>query len=380
MNGVNPTSPRPVNVLVARHPLLRLLSAYRYVCLSVYVMFLLGSVVGRMVVVYMEACSERFQKMVPKAEHNKMCPQWKYWRKIVVKCVGLILFPTKRDQYLGGAALGQYGSSWQRATGSMDTWTTRLYLYWLPALISTGRLSGQSQVVHLLLRNLRASHRMLTQYFSSTSGKMLANPPTEEVIYYGPEEMTIAAHMVWSGSHWGLWDAVHRGLNLVHPHSTLANVTFTLTEFLQHVSWTHKYGVPDHHWMAASVHCRPCFTSLHYLLHLENLDAELPHLLHSVLGYPHNLTLPRKNHSDRERGGLHNRTHQTNRSTEPQQTSNDTHTPDQDYTSTTTRLKDDLQEFKAVPSDLMTEILAIYKEDFLLLGYHVDQFLLWKNI
>lgn len=297
--------------------------------------------------------------------------------------MGLLLFPTKRDKYLGGAALSQYSP-----TGSnMDTWTTRLYLYWLPALISTGRLPGQSQVVHLLLRNLRASHRMVTRYVSSTSGKMLANPSTEEVIYYGPEEMTIATHMMLSGSHWGLWDAVQRGLNLANPHSTLANVTFTLTEFLQHVSWTHKYGVPDHHWMAASVHCRPCSTSLHYLLHLERLDVELPHLLHSVLGYPNNLTLTHKNHSDRER---RDRTQQTKRSTEPQQTSNDTHTPDQvpnstrkkplrflhDATSTNSRLVKDLQEFKAVPHGLMTEILALYKEDFLLLGYHQDHFLI----
>ncbi|KAK3857943.1 hypothetical protein Pcinc_035833 [Petrolisthes cinctipes] len=335
MNGVKPTSPHPVNVLVARHPLLRLLSAYR-------------------------------------------------------------------DKYLGGAALGQYGPSWQRVTGSKDTWINRLFLYWLPALVSTGRLAGQSQVIRLLVKNLQISHRMLTRYFSST-GEMLAFPPTEEVIYYGPEEMTIATHMILSGSHWGLFDAVKRGLNLVHPQSTLANVNFTLTEFLRHVLWTHKYRVPDHHWMATSTHCRPCSTSLHYLLHLEHLDVELNHLLHSVLGYPHNLTLPRKNRSDKERG--YNRMDH-NLSTKPQQDSSSTQRPDQIPVSTpkqnptsphqdpisrpkqtptnihqqgstprTTRLEQDLREFKAVPRDLMTEIINIYKEDFLLLGYKANQIL-----
>ncbi|KAK4298804.1 hypothetical protein Pmani_028883 [Petrolisthes manimaculis] len=336
MNGVKPTSPHPVNVLVARHPLLRLLSAYR-------------------------------------------------------------------DKYLGGAALGQYGPSWQRVTGSKDTWINRLYLYWLPALVSTGRLAGQSRVIRLLVKNLRISHRILTRYFSSTSGEMLAFPPAEEVIYYGPEEMTIATHMILSGNHWGLFDAVKRGLNLVHPQSTLANVNFTLTEFLHHVLWTHKYRVPDHHWMAVSSHCRPCSTSLHYLLHLEHLDVELHHLLHSVLGYPHNLTLPSKNRSDKERG--YNRMDH-NLSTKPQQDSSSTQRPDQIPVSTpkqnptsphqdpitrpkqtptnihqqgsttrTTKLEQDLREFKEVPRDLMMEIINIYKEDFLLLGYKANQIL-----
>ncbi|KAK4294989.1 hypothetical protein Pmani_032420 [Petrolisthes manimaculis] len=145
-----------------------------------------------------------------------------------------------REKFLGGKNISQYAVHPKRGG---ESWTLRWKSYWLPALISTGKISHGPLISKLIQThrrhaNMTPSHTLMATLITQAYGHM---------------------------------DAL-----LLRTHS---DVAFTFEEFLHHVVWTHVLGLHDPNWTSQFTLCQPCDRSYDYVSHLENSEEEVNNLL-----------------------------------------------------------------------------------------------------
>lgn len=160
-----------------------------------------------------------------------------------------------RDKYLGGAPISNYNREWRERTGTTPPWMFYWQTYWLPALVSSGRLTPPKRFLEDLKegaasdKSLNLGIRRLRDAVSSAFGSV-------------QDELT----------------------------KRCSNSSFTFQEFLEFVVWTNDLGIRDVHWAPFTELCLPCQEDYHYILHLETIQEESRMLLKDV-GYPEEFEL-----------------------------------------------------------------------------------------
>lgn len=160
-----------------------------------------------------------------------------------------------RDKYLDGAPISNYNRDWRERTGTTAPWMFYWRSYWLPALVSSGRLAPPK--------------RFLEDLKEGTTSDKSFNLGIKR-----------------------LRDAVISAFGSVQDELTkrYSNSSFTFQEFLEFVVWANDLGIRDVHWAPFTEQCLPCQKEYHYILHLETIQEECRMLLKDV-GYPEEFNL-----------------------------------------------------------------------------------------
>ncbi|XP_050733184.1 uncharacterized protein LOC127006889 [Eriocheir sinensis] len=245
------------------------------------------------------------------------------------------LASTYRDKYLGGAPLFQYDAAWRKASQSSEEWGWRFAKYWLPALVSTGALE-QSRKFNETSDKIRRAYKIYMNHYASQTGALLARPSSNEELFYGGAEMFTAHQMLSSGISTAFVKTFGSGsYDLQDLATRFGNTSFTFSQFLRHVVWTHDAGVADEHWMTYTEACDPCRVKFDYILKLETIQEEVQHLFCGVLGFQGEAgSFPVRHRSHG---------HALTRS--------------------------DREHYASVSTDLMRRLLGIYRHDFAIFDY-----------
>ncbi|XP_063863851.1 carbohydrate sulfotransferase 8-like [Scylla paramamosain] len=241
-----------------------------------------------------------------------------------------------RDKFLNGDPLHRYNDEWRNITQSKDSWGTRFVKYWLPTLISTGTVT-QTPEFKETLRKIREVYHRYTSHHVDQTGALLWYPSVQEEEFYGEQVMETAYNMLHTGPYIGVINACMNTYSLTNTMERFKNASFTFSQFLRHVVWTHDQGMPDVHWMTYTENCDPCRRRLDYILKLETIQEEINHLFQHVLGYSEKISFP-----VRHRSFGHSLGHS------------------------------DRQYYASVSPELMQRIVHIYRHDFALFGYKHD--------
>ncbi|CAL4164976.1 unnamed protein product, partial [Meganyctiphanes norvegica] len=156
------------------------------------------------------------------------------------------LTSTYTDKFLGGEPIAAYTEQYRHDIDSGKNWATRWYSYWLPALISTGKLQA-------------------TEQFQNSVKKLI----NENTFYKKINAISTKAYT----------------LDIKSVMNKFSNVSFTFEEFLRHVLWTKDLGLGDAHWIPQTELCNVCAGDFEYILKLENINEEIPYVL-KTLNYP----------------------------------------------------------------------------------------------
>lgn len=161
-----------------------------------------------------------------------------------------------RDKYLDGAPISDYDKNWRKSQGFNSPRYFYWYNYWLPTLISSGRLAPSKEFLERV-RDARS--------IPGTSSLGIAKLRDAVMDTYGSEDLK----------------------------TQFSNATFTFREFLEFILWVDELGMRDLHWGTYTEQCLPCQEDYQYILHLETVDAESRVLLQDV-GYPEDIRLATK--------------------------------------------------------------------------------------
>ncbi|XP_069981640.1 uncharacterized protein [Penaeus vannamei] len=241
-----------------------------------------------------------------------------------------------RDRFLNGQAISDSNESWKQRTGPEANWNYYWYGYWLPALISSGRVAASSDFEEMLRQDV--------EVFDFISRHHVVKDDHVEITRendFSEQDKFVGTYMAVVGRQMGLQDAVVFAYgNMTEQLKTrYGNVSFSFNEFLEFVVWSNDLGVLDSHWTPCTELCVPCRQDYQYILHLETIAQESEVLLQDV-GYPQEFRLPAK-HRTKEHANVTD--------------------------------SDDLAYFKNVPKDLMERILKIYEFDFDVFGYKPNE-------
>ncbi|XP_047474894.1 carbohydrate sulfotransferase 10-like [Penaeus chinensis] len=161
-----------------------------------------------------------------------------------------------RDKYLDGAPISDYDKNWRKSQGFTAPRFYYWYNYWIPTLISSGRLVPSEEFLKRV-KDGRSIHR--------TRSVGIANLRDAVMDIYGSKDL----------------------------QKQFSNATFTFREFLEFILWVDELGMRDLHWGTYTEQCLPCQEDYQYILHLETVDAESRVLLQDV-GYPEDIRLATK--------------------------------------------------------------------------------------
>lgn len=246
-------------------------------------------------------------------------------------------FPPSRDKYLGGAPLLHYDAAWREATQSIETWGWRFAKYWVPALVSNGALEPSRELKETLDRISKVYKTYMERYTGET-GALLAKPSPAEELFHGEAETFAVNQMLSAGNSRAYITAFGKGYDLRELVPRFRNTSFTFSQFLRHVVWTHHAGVVDEHWQTFTEMCDPCRVKFDYILKLETIQEELQHLFCGVLGFQGEASFPVLHRS---------------------------------LAHTLTR--SDRDHYAKVSTELMRRVLDIYRHDFAIFDYSQDQ-------
>lgn len=255
----------------------------------------------------------------------------------IIIIILLILQSLPRDKYLNGAPISAYDSPWQARTGSLTTWEYRWFYYWLPTLISSGRLEPTPLLSRLLKRHDLA-FRFISRNYRKDGAALRV--PQAESSGFDAFSYHVGTHMVANGRQKGLEFALVQAYGHVDKdlRRIYANASFSFEEFLRFVVWEKDWGVTDLHWTPYVDTCFPCQQNYDYILHLETVSEEARVLLRDV-GYPQDVRLPTEH---RMQGISKNLS------------------------------VSDAKYFEKVPARLLEQIVSIFEADFDLFGYKKD--------
>lgn len=119
------------------------------------------------------------------------------------------------------------------------------------------------------------------------------------------------------------------------------HASFNFVEFVNHVLWTKKMGLTDHHWVPQSELCNVCNKKYKYIMKLDSINEEFPFFLEEV-GYQrakHPLPPFIETHNSTKKGFVKKASY--------------------------------IDYYRNVPLDIMNKILDLYKYDFLLFGFSI---------
>ncbi|KAK3879782.1 hypothetical protein Pcinc_015682 [Petrolisthes cinctipes] len=148
----------------------------------------------------------------------------------------LLFFLPHRDKYLGGLPIDIYNDTYREKKDLLESWYKRWYNYWLPALISSGRVSSE---------HLYATYNNNSSSFEDMQELIIT-------AYGGSEKILL---------------------------KTFQKATFSFEQFIHHVLWTHELKLPDFHWLPIFNTCHPCFYHYDYVIHLETVQEDVRDLL-----------------------------------------------------------------------------------------------------
>lgn len=244
-------------------------------------------------------------------------------------------FSPNRDRFLGGQPISDANESWKRRTGPESKWSYYWYNYWLPTLISSGRVAPSWEFTEMLRQNLEVFD-FISKHHVLKDRRVVITKKND----FNNQDEFIGTYMTVIGRQKGLEDAVAFAYGNVTEQlkAHYGNVSFSFAEFLEFVVWSNEQGVPDNHWTPYSELCVPCNQDYQYILHLETIAQESEVLLDDV-GYPKKIRLPVRYRSKERSYGQ------------------------------------DLGYYKNVPKNLMEKILQIYETDFDIFGYSKDEVL-----
>nr|XP_045616993.1 carbohydrate sulfotransferase 12-like [Procambarus clarkii] len=255
-------------------------------------------------------------------------------RTLVVRHPLARLASAYRDKFLNGLPLKAYNKTFRTMTGSGQTWQYRWELYWLPSLVRKGLVKPPSEFF-TTIREISRAFDYLATNFVDTSGQLHRSKASNTS--YSQQALKTAMNMLSRSKQEGMVAAVAAGFSKTEQAKLkrkFGNVSFTMTEFLEHVLWTRNLGMVDQHWTPISELCDPCRINYTYVLRLENNPVESNYLL--------------------------SRFHVLRKSLRTRHKSIGVF-PDQS--------RSDLSYYENVPKDLMTKIQNMYKLDFELFGY-----------
>ncbi|XP_042868815.1 uncharacterized protein LOC122251167 [Penaeus japonicus] len=239
-----------------------------------------------------------------------------------------------RDKYLNGAPISSYSGEWQARTGSNTTWQFRWHHYWLPTLLSSGRVAPTPSFYRMVRRHDLA-FRFITRNYRKEGAALVL--PEARTSGFDAFSYHVGTHMVTNGRQVGLDQAVrmayeHVDEDLMRLHG---NASFSFEEFLRFVIWEQDLGVLDQHWTPYVDTCFPCLEDYEYILHLESVSEESKVLLRDV-GYPEDVQLT----SEHKIRGI----------------SEELSWSDAKY-------------FENIPSSLLEKVVSLFEADFDLFGY-----------
>lgn len=238
-----------------------------------------------------------------------------------------------RDKFLDGAPVGVYDAAWRTRTGSRTSWLDRWHVFWLPALISSGRVAPTEEFLRLVRRDVQAFEFVSENHVVQDDRVVVTKKH-----HFAEEDISAGLSMVAKGRQFGLFDATVVAYSSLNESlvAKYGNSSFTFREFLEFIVWSRDLGVLDGHWSPIAELCAPCEKDYQYILHLETVEEEAGVLLRDV-GYPEEFRIETKH-----------RTKGLTRTVHP----------------------DDLHYYKGLPKRLLKEILHIYEFDFDIFGYN----------
>ncbi|XP_069980058.1 carbohydrate sulfotransferase 11-like isoform X2 [Penaeus vannamei] len=238
-----------------------------------------------------------------------------------------------RDKFLDGAPVGVYDAAWRTRTGSRTSWLDRWHVFWLPALISSGRVAPTEEFLRLVRRDVQAFEFVSENHVVQDDRVVVTKKH-----HFAEEGISAGLSMVAKGRQFGLFDATVVAYSSLNESlvAKYGNSSFTFREFLEFIVWSRDLGVLDGHWSPIAELCAPCEKDYQYILHLETVEEEAGVLLRDV-GYPEEFRIETKH-----------RTKGLTRTVHP----------------------DDLHYYKGLPKRLLKEILHIYEFDFDIFGYN----------
>lgn len=122
------------------------------------------------------------------------------------------------------------------------------------------------------------------QTLRQTDLKLLGLSIQKRGRFYGKQIMETAYNMI-AGLHIGMIKACMKSYDLTDIMERFKNVSFTFSQFLHHVDWTHDHNMVNVHWMAYTESCDPCRRKMDYTLQQKTIQVDDNHLFHGVLGY-----------------------------------------------------------------------------------------------
>ncbi|XP_042883426.1 uncharacterized protein LOC122260289 [Penaeus japonicus] len=144
-----------------------------------------------------------------------------------------------RDKYLDGSPISFYNREWRNRTGTTTMWKFYWSTYWLPTLVSSGRLDPPKNFLEGLKQGAGSDKSHI------------------------PGIRTLRDAVIRAFGH--INDELMRRFN---------NAFFTFEEFLEFVVWTNNLGIVDVHWAPYTEQCLPCQKDYRYILHLETIQEE----------------------------------------------------------------------------------------------------------
>ena len=181
-------------------------------------------------------------------------------------------------------------------------WYTRWTSYWLPALVSTGKIPPsiefKSNVTKLSdgFRKFFYDFRKRSNFSNSYIKTLLSRKIKPEVSLEDLKKSIIAGHngaVFFSAFYYyfsttGYTYTEENELIEKYRHSS-----FTFKDFLEHVIWSFELGIDDRHWARYHDLCGTCHYEYFYILHLNNMGKEGPDFFREV-GYPKGINFASK--------------------------------------------------------------------------------------
>ncbi|CAL4059545.1 unnamed protein product, partial [Meganyctiphanes norvegica] len=160
-----------------------------------------------------------------------------------------------RDKFLDGSPFSTY----QPRFLSDQNWEERWSAWWLPVLITNGRVSAPP----IYIKEIRILQQQLRR-------EMLTGENTK----FGQAYLNLKHALSKSFD-----SETIKKLSKKHQNSSIS-----FDEFINHVLWSYKFSVVDHHWVPFSVLCDVCEAKYDYILQLERASEEVPYVLRKM-GY-----------------------------------------------------------------------------------------------
>ena len=195
---------------------------------------------------------------------------------------------------MNGLPLRAYNKEYRKKTESLQPWHIRWSNYWLPALVSTGKItpstefkskvSNMSDGFRKFFYNFRKKSTFRKSYIRRLLSIRMNTTLSLNYLRKKVKDGHIAAvfftafYFYFSNTGYSLTEE----RKLIEEH---LKTSFSFKDFLEHVIWSFELGIDDRHWQRFHDLCKTCHNRYYYILHLKNIEEESS-VFFRYVGYP----------------------------------------------------------------------------------------------